>query len=1048
LAIELYRNASILFYETNNWKKYLKCQLQISQSYQIKGLFDSSFYYLIVSDKFIKAKKITDKKLLGEYCYLKATTFSKRGDLDSSLFYLNKAFEFCTGGLNDSLQVLVNRSLGNINYSKGEYNAALELYNKALETEQKRNNSSETMIAALFQNLGIIYSTQGKYDTAKLYLNQSIVLKEKILKQNDPQLAIGYLNYGRFLNILGYPDEALIYLSKAEEIYKFNFGFDYFGLAPIYFNKGSIFIILRDLNKALTYHERALELYENQTSSKNPIISDIYMNIGVIYEKMGEFTKAINYYKESLKENYNSESVVKAYRNLARCYYNLNDFLQAEDNHKLSIEKSEFFFGVNHYLTAASYQAYGNYCISTGKYKRAEELLNKAYDIWVKNFGSKHREVSLVLTGLGDLYRKMNDYDQALIFYQKAIIAYTTFFNDENIHNNPSLNDLDPEFNNFTTLYKKAYTLYDNFLEKSKSFRDLEVGYKTGILAINLFESILSTYKDENTKMLMNEYVYDIYNLIVLMASDLYEKTDNPEYLNTAFEYSEKGKAAVLLSSVRQLEAIEIGNIPNDVRNREKSLNREISLFKNLLYDESQKISPDSNKMISWKKNIFEKTLSYDSLIGSIEKNYPQYFNLKYNFDVIKIGDVQKNLRDGEVFIEYKIVDSVLFVFFITRDSINFNKEILDSDFSVKVYNFISSINQFPGGSVNKESYIEFIYIGNYLYRTLLGFIGQSKEYEDIIIVPDNILGYLTFEALIKEFYVPDKIDFKNLDYVIKSHSVSYSYSGTLLYKHLFKNKGRGTLLAMAPTYSTSDTISADAFYGSRDISKYLNPLKYSIEEVNKIAGVIKGKVLTGEDATEKNFKAIAENYNILHFAMHTLINDEDPLASKLVFSLNNDTVDDGFLNVYEIYNLKLNAELAVLSACKTGAGKLSKGEGIMSLARGFLYAGVPSIVMTLWEIEDISGAEIMVEFYRNLNDGLISDEALRNSKLAYLESANQLQSHPYFWAAYVQIGDNSKVITYSYAKYFVYPGALLILITLIYFIKKYIKKRKVRIFN
>ena len=104
---------------------------------------------------------------------------------------------------------------------------------------------------------------------------------------------------------------------------------------------------------------------------------------------------------------------------------------------------------------------------------------------------------------------------------------------------------------------------------------------------------------------------------------------------------------------------------------------------------------------------------------------------------------------------------------------------------------------------------------------------------------------------------------------------------------------------------------------------------------------------------------------------MHTLINDEVPLASKLVFSYNNDTVEDGFLNTYEIYNLDLNAELAVLSACETGIGKLSKGEGIMSLARGFMYAGVPGIVMTLWAVEDIAGAQIITEFYINLKKEL-----------------------------------------------------------------------------
>ena len=156
----------------------------------------------------------------------------------------------------------------------------------------------------------------------------------------------------------------------------------------------------------------------------------------------------------------------------------------------------------------------------------------------------------------------MGDNEKALEYYQKAIISNTDNFNNENVYINPSIKDLDPEFNKFVTLYKKAYTLYDIYLEKSKNSHDLEVSLETSKLAITLFESILASYRDENTKIMINEYVYDIYNLIVLTATELYGKNNNPKYLDIAFEYSEKGKAAILLSSIREFAALEVGNIP------------------------------------------------------------------------------------------------------------------------------------------------------------------------------------------------------------------------------------------------------------------------------------------------------------------------------------------------------------------------------------------------------------------------------------------------------------------------------------------------------
>ncbi len=119
---------------------------------------------------------------------------------------------------------------------------------------------------------------------------------------------------------------------------------------------------------------------------------------------------------------------------------------------------------------------------------------------------------------------------------------------------------------------------------------------------------------------------------------------------------------------------------------------------------------------------------------------------------------------------------------------------------------------------------------------------------------------------------------------------------------------------------------------------------------------------------------------------------------------------EDGYLNTYELFGLHLPGQLAVLSACNTGSGKLERGEGIISLARGFFYAGIPSVVMTLWEIEDHSSADLMARFYENLKLGLPNDIALQQAKIAYLEGAGKLQSHPYFWAGYVSIGKTDPV--------------------------------------
>jgi CHAT domain-containing protein len=214
-------------------------------------------------------------------------------------------------------------------------------------------------------------------------------------------------------------------------------------------------------------------------------------------------------------------------------------------------------------------------------------------------------------------------------------------------------------------------------------------------------------------------------------------------------------------------------------------------------------------------------------------------------------------------------------------------------------------------------------------------------------------------------------------------------------------------------------------------------------KEVLHISKIINTTVFNGEDATEDNFRKYAEKYDILHLAMHAFINDSLPAFSSFAFTQNNseDLTKNGLLNTTDIYNFKLNAKLIVLSACNTGTGQLKKGEGIMSLARGFLYAGCPSIIMSLWEVDDESGTQIMTSFYKNLKKGKTKDEALRAAKLEYLNSVSSRRAHPHYWLGFVNIGDNSPL----YISYDFYFFVILILALLGVGIDQAIRIKKAR---
>jgi CHAT domain-containing protein len=202
---------------------------------------------------------------------------------------------------------------------------------------------------------------------------------------------------------------------------------------------------------------------------------------------------------------------------------------------------------------------------------------------------------------------------------------------------------------------------------------------------------------------------------------------------------------------------------------------------------------------------------------------------------------------------------------------------------------------------------------------------------------------------------------------------------------------------------------------------------------------------LVGKEANEAFFKAKAANYSILHLAMHGMVNPHSPLLSCLAFSEDYDTTENNFLEAHEISNLQLYNDLVVLSACKTGYGEFEQGEGIMSLARSFMYAGTPSLVVSLWEVNDLSTAAIMQLFYQNLAKGMTKDEALRQVKLAFIQEVDGDIAHPIFWSAFVVLGDTVPVNLHTPTAvwYWIAIGSGTVLVGLLFFFWRKRVRRK-----
>ena len=1038
-AIHYFKKAGIISISAKDTATLILSNLKLAECYMDMKEFDSCINYLNKLQFLMQYAELNDTLNKLNYYHVNARYYSRIGNSDSSDYFVKKALSVLNKtNQYDSVKVLILKLKGNNYLRSNQFDQALQYYENALLIEKNRTPDTTIGLSTLFGNMGIVYSLQGMHFKAEKMFIESLQIKEKLLDSLDPVLARAYVNFGRLKIIGGENDIAINYFNKAERIYLNKFGEDNFNNGLLYFNKGAAYINKKDFEKALSYHEKSIEVYSKYLDRSNPEFGRIYGNMGLIYRKLNKYRLSIEYYKKSLELVTGPTSIPIGYRNLAECYKSLEVYDSALFNFQKALDKSIELSGPVNLQSGTSYRAIGEFYDEIGDWKKAEVHLFKALRIFIEVFGETNIDVSITYLSIGNHYQNMNQYNDALKYYQKFLIASGDHYYDSNYLHNPDIYQLEYEYNTVINMKQKAKALIKLYSEITKDQEDLKASYESSKLGIALFEEIRKSLMTEDDKLYLTNDINSLYSLHVLTALDLYDISDDEEYLNQAFIYSEKSKASVLLSSIKELEATDLSSIPDSLRTLEKKLKKDISIVEHFLYEENSKRSPDNSKIKTWNNKLFSLQRKYERLISKLENEYPDYFQLKYNINVLGIKDIQDIIND-DVLIEYFHADSVLIVFYITNEKVGYTRAFLNEDYIANIKEFIELTHNPPKIDDSKHEFERFSNSSYNLYCNLIQPVEEIiSSSNNLLIIPDGMLGYIPFEALIASPPNPGAVDYRGLHYLINSYQIRYSYSASLLYNNVKKKRTRGKLLAFAPEYSVIENSSVDSVNSQLSFRNSLKPLDYNIAEVEGIYNIVGGDVNIGDQANVKTFKEMAQDYSILHLAMHAIINDEEPLASKLAFAAPDDHSGDGFLNAYEIYNMRLNAQMVVLSACQTGAGSLSRGEGIMSMARGFFYAGVPGIVMTLWEIEDESSLRIMLDFYGNIDNNMKKDEALQIAKRNYFQSSPQLYAHPYYWAAFVQIGNNSSIAYHSiYTQRIFLSLAMILMIAAIILIRR-----------
>ncbi len=935
-------------------------------------------------------------------------------------------------------------------------------------TGRDKSFTSDSIKVISLTKTGLSLHRNGMYTEALDSFLLSREIRKKIYNHNNFN-AFARINYYIAVTYknLGLYDLAIEYSKLAEQAYINGYGKNYERIALVYLNLGNIYRSKLDYAQALEYYKQMVSIYENQEKTDKINIAGAYYSIAEIYYKMYEYNKAIQVIEHHLK-NADEDTKILYFDLLGAIYRELKNNIQAKKNYQEAIDLAKRIYSEKdyHMYLGFEYLNFANFLISIGEIENAENIIHEAKPYIFANQNSKGLYAALYYRNMASLLKskhiesndinifmnqKIQNLHNAVNYYKDALKALnftpeisstTTLDSLHNISNIECLNLL--QFIGQT--YFEISKVYESQSSKEYS-KNIKLSLHYSQIAGAFLQRIRKESSGDENKILLAELEQSTFTDVVKTSYLAYKIDGSEEYLNQAFINAERLKSGSIFDKLEETLAKENSLIPDSLLQKEKLLNARITAYNEQRFNETTKVTPDMEVVKQADSILFQLNQQRNNLNGYLEKNYSDYYDLKYSSTLFNVTEIQNKLKRNELLIEYVLneTDSIpeLYSIAIDCNSAKFIKQNIDKQFIKDIestFYFMSNPKYMFAGNEDSKNFCNASYA---LYQKLIAPFEKEIIDKKLIIVPDGKLNYIAFDALMDA--LPDtteNIQFNKLNYLIKKNCINYSYSANLLYK--FDNlsrKAQKSVLAFAPEYQ-SDTISF------AETSKLvLMPLPGVVTEVNNIAQEIKTKAFEGSAASEANFRKNAENYDILHLAMHAFINDSLPAFSRLAFTqgTGKKADNDGWLNTADIYNLNLNARLTVLSACNTGTGTLKKGEGVMSLARGFLYAGCPSIIMTLWNVEDNSGTKIMSSFYGYLKKGKSKDEALRLAKLDYLNEANPRLAHPHYWLGYVNIGNSAPL----YRSYDFYFFSILIIAFVgiateqIFRIKKARKKRK-----
>jgi CHAT domain-containing protein len=800
-------------------------------------------------------------------------------------------------------------------------------------------------------------------------------------KTKSDWLAIVILNCnkGYYQNQFGHTQEAIKSYEKAWQVFQKNKLSNYDMVESCLQPLANLYTIIGDYDNA----ENIIKQYFF-TSMANGNSSQVYaatLNLSNVYHNTGRASESLEFVAKTLKlEKFSNIQKGVLYNNVGNSFFALNMMIPARNAYETSIRLLTPYPSGSETLSNAYRNLAKVYCVQQN-FAAANLNMQKAEELFYKTQGKTPRK-------------------QAQFYYDKALLHFMQHdFGMAQLNLNylfgfliPGLPNAELQLPAKNSLYAETVLLdgFDLQAEIFKAKNQHKKALASYALSFHIESLLQSLLVYENSKIITQVRNRNRTEKCIDIYYSLYQKEKDISYIENAFLLSEQTKSAVLRELILASK---------DQSREEKLIIQQLQNWNTIIVKDQQKMEKaDISKINQAIKKQNELMLLLKSTTAKKIKETKE----------LKLADLYLKLeKDNAVMTEYFFGQGRIYVFVLENKKITL--ESISEAATPKLVQFIDLFNNSNTISNNPLAYN---HISNEVYGILK--LPKKASNKNLIIVPDGILSFLPFETLITK--QGTTASFAKMHYLLHDFKIGYTNSADFYLKAIpFQHEKKG-ILGVFPIFEGSGL-----------------ELAFSKNELKNLQDNFDGKYLDSQKASFQNFRESVANYSILHLSTHASSGDIVEPASIRFY--------DREVLYSEFYNLNLNPDLVVLSACETGIGKLYKAEGAMSIARGFQSAGAQNLLFSLWKVNDFTTSVLMEKFYANLKKGDSYFDSGHQAKLDFLsdESIPNAKKSPYYWGAFVYYGTLERQAETNYFLWISLLGGLIALLLL----RKFVFRKK-----